>query len=328
MKFIGTSILLVILNFCLVFAAPYYKQQDEKFNFWITTDYKASIVGLRNTNLDDIVIPPYFVVDDKRYVVNEISSYAFYNTKIRSVKIGSNINNIEIQNYAFSKCSALKTFTIDSPKVTVGTRAFENSNPDMVIKGSGVPSFVKSFCTNLVKIWGFKVNKDYTNLTQYERKKDLFTLAKELNKYVTFSGNADQGNAAVALALRHASWGGIARAYYQLALAIGIKDTEVLIGGDYNVSAWNYVKVDGKWYNVDVARFDFNTYKSYTNTFFYTKVTFGQFLNAKQPTGKFNEAPARWVVCRDVIHYQGEPPYNDVIYLDNYLRNFNLGSRA
>jgi len=331
MKFFGTAILLAILNFCLVFARPNDKQQsNEFFYFWITgSSYKATIVGLVDKSLVDITIPQYFVVDGERYYVDEIGYNAFNGSKIRSVTIGSNIEKISFSAFSFSECSELKTVTINSPKVTsVSTMAFFRSNPNVVIKGNGVPAFVKSLGESLVREWGFTVNKDYTNLTQTERKKDLFKLAMKLNQHVTFDGNTDQGNAAVALAIRHASWGGISRAYYQLALTIGIKNTEVLIGGDAAVSAWNYVKVDGKWYNVDVSRFDFKTYPNYTNLFFYTKTGFSNFLNAKQPSGKYNNTPSKWVVVRDLYHYQGESNLNGTYNFDSYLSTNGLGTRA
>jgi len=304
-------------------------QKDEHFYFWIDdVSHKATIVGLKDKFFLNITIPQYFIVDDEKYYVDEIGYGAFYNSKIQTIIIDSDIEKIDINAYAFSECKNLETFTINTQEVTINTNAFHKSNPNMIIKGNGVPAFVKSFGENLVKEWGFKVNKDYTNITQTERKKDLFDLAKELNNHITFSGNVDQGNAAVALALRHASWGGFSRAYYQLALIIGIKDTEVLIGGDCNVSAWNYVKVDDKWYNVDVSRFDFNTYPNFTNVFFYTEIDFGKFLDDKQSFGKYNNIPAKWVVVTDLIHYQGEPGLHGVVFFDDYLRDNNLGERA
>ncbi|OUM57409.1 hypothetical protein PIROE2DRAFT_17623 [Piromyces sp. E2] len=330
MKFLGTAILLALINFCLVFARPNDKQQsNEFFYFWITgASHKATIVGLSDKSLVDITVPQYFVVDGERYYVDEIGYSAFSGSKIKSITIGSNIEKITLSGFSFAECKELKTFTIDSPKVFVNTMAFHKANPNMVIKGSGVPAFVKSLGEGIAKGWGFKINKDYTNLTQTERKRDLFNLAKNLNNHVTFDGNTDQGNAAVALALRHASWGGISRAYYQLALIIGIKDTEVLIGGDAAVSAWNYVKVDGKWYNVDVSRFNFNTYKTYSNVFFYTKSGFSKFLNTEQPSGKYNNTPSRWVVVKDLIHYQGEANYHGTTNFDSYLRINDLGTRT
>ncbi|ORX57950.1 hypothetical protein BCR36DRAFT_580499 [Piromyces finnis] len=323
MKFLGTTILFALINLCLVYARATDKNQsNEFFYFWITGNTKkATIVGLSDKSLVNINIPQYFVVDGERYYVDEIGYSAFTKSKLQTVTISGDIEKITISAFAFSECQSLKTVTINTPKVSVNTMAFNNANPDVVIKGSGVPAFVKSFSENLVKEWGFTVNKDYVNLTQTERKKDLFKLANKLNSYITFSGNADQGNAAVALAVRHASWGGISRAYYNLAIAIGIKSNEVLIGGDAAVSAWNYVKVDNKWYNVDVSRFDFKTYSSYSNVFFYTKSGFSSFLDRNQPSGKYNHSPARWVVVNDLIHYQGEPAYNGVTYFDNYLRN-------
>ncbi|OUM57410.1 hypothetical protein PIROE2DRAFT_17624 [Piromyces sp. E2] len=330
MKFLGTFILLAIINFCSVLAAENNKTVNTKtYRFLINTStHKATIVTLNDKSVVNVNIPQVFTYNNKKYYINEIGSSAFAGSKIKSLTIGSNIKEIKLYSNAFADCKELKTFTINAPKVSVNISTFQRANLNMVIKGSGVPAFVKSISVNLLKTWGFQIKKDYSKVSQAEKKKDLFNLAKRLNKYVTFDGNTDQGNAAVALALRHASWGGISRAYYNLAINMNIKGSEILIGGDATVSAWNYVKVDGKWYNVDVSRFDFTTHPDYTKTFFYTNSKFSAFLNEKQPSGELNKTPSKWVVVKDLIHYQGEANYHGTTNFDSYLKANNLGSRA
>jgi hypothetical protein len=329
MKFFGSALILTIINFCLINARPNdYRQQDDKFYFWLDNEHKATIKGLSDRSIKDVVIPQYFVVDGERWYVNSIGHAAFSGYDITSVTIPDTIESITFDTYAFEDCKKLKTLTINAGKVPkVALRAFYKTNVDIVIKGSAVPAFTEALAKSVLSDFGLSVNKDYTNVSQYNRKKDLFTLGKKLNRYITFDGNADQGNAAVALAVGHASWGGVSRAYYQLARAMGIKATEVLIGGDAAVSAWNYVKVDGKWYNVDVSRYEFKN-DSYNNAFFKSKSQFSTFLNEKQPSGKYNNKPSYWVVVRDLIHYQGESYYHGTTYFDSYLSQNNLGSRA
>jgi len=306
------------------------QQKKEIFSFLINgKTHKASIVGLHDKNLVDIDIPQYFVVDDEKYYVDEIYDSAFSGSKIRSINISSDIKKISISAYAFRDCKELETFNIDTLKVEVNPNAFQNANVDISFTGKGVPAFVNDFSKKLVKSWGFSVNKDYTSLTQTQRKYDLFNLAKKLNEYVTFYGNYDQGNAAVALAIRHASWGGISRAYYNLALAMGIKDTEILIGGDAHCSAWNYVKVDDKWYNVDASRYNFENNSSYSDTFFYTDRDFSSFLNTEVSSDTIHDQPSNWVVVLDRYHYKNEmSSANPTTNYDNYLKTHGLGQRA
>lgn len=329
MKFFSSALLFTVLNYCLVFARPNdYRQSDDKFYFWITTSYKATIKGLSDRSIKNVVIPQYFVVDGERYYVDAIGDHAFGGYDIKSVTIPNTIEKIEIDALAFEDCKKLEVLNINAGKVIkVNKNAFRNANVNLVIKGSATPAFTKALAKEVLNDFSLPFNKDYTNVTQTQRKKDLYTLAKKLNAYITFDGNKDQGNAAVAFAVRHASWGGISRAYYQLALAMGIKNTEILIGGDYAASAWNYVKVDGKWYNVDVSRFEFKNI-SYTNAFFKSNSKFIEFLNQKQPNSANNNKPSKWVVVLDLIHYQGESNYNGVSNLNQYLDSFDLGSRA
>jgi len=328
MKFFVSAFILAIINFFIVSAQPYYRQKDDKFIFYLDQGHKAIIMGLSDKSIKDVVIPQYFVVEGERWYVNSIGYGAFLDYDITSVTIPSNIESIKFETYAFENCKKLKTITINAAKVPeVSIRAFYGANVDIVIKGSATPAFTESIAKSFLKNYSLPINKDYTNLTQYERKKDLFNLAKALNKSITFDGNADQGNAAVAIAIGHASWGGVSRAYYQLARAMGIKETEVLIGGDAAVSAWNYVKVDGYWYNVDISRFDLKN-ASYTNSFFMNNSKFSEFLNKKQPYGKYNNSPSKWVVVLDLIHYQGEANYHGTTYFNSYLSKNGLGSRA
>jgi len=328
MKFLFSAALLVVLNFCLAFSKPLEKRASNEFYLYTIVDHKAMITGLKDKSLRNLNIPQYFVLDGERYYVEGFARNAFANSNVETVNISSDIEIIKFEPYAFYNCKKLKTFNLNSQKVIVNNIfTFYNANVDLVIKGKSVPAFVESYCKSFLKYYGLPINKDYNNLTQYEKKNDLFILAKRLHDYVTFDGNRDQGNAAVALAIRHASWGGISRAYYNLAIAMGIKDTEVLIGGDYNVSAWNYVKVDDKWYNVDVSRFDFKTYKNYSNVFFYSKRTFSAFLNKEQPQGKYNNQPSKWVVVNDLIHYDYDSSLA-VTYFDEYLSSNGLGVRA
>jgi len=303
------------------------KINNKLFYFQVTPSNKATIVGLADKSIANVYIPQYLVVDGEKYYVNEIGHTAFCGSSIKSVTIGSDIESIDIDAFAFSECWKLETFTINAQKVNVDIDALYDTNANMVIKGRSVPAFVESVSKKLVLSFGLEVNKDYTKHSEMDRKRDLFILAKKLNEYITFSGNRDQGNAAVALTIRCASWGGISRAYYNLAIAMGIKETEILIGGDCAVSAWNYAKVDGKWYNVDVSRFDFFKNYTYTDSFFFSNANFSEFLNVKQPQGAYNNKPERWVVVNDLFHYDYDSS-KPVTNFNIYLSSNDLGDRA
>ncbi|MCI8648351.1 MAG: leucine-rich repeat domain-containing protein [Firmicutes bacterium] len=78
-----------------------------------------------NKNKTSIVIPAAVKVGGKTYQVTKIASNAFKgNTKVRSIKIGANVQTIGAN--AFNKCTGLKSVSIPGKVKTIQKGAFVN----------------------------------------------------------------------------------------------------------------------------------------------------------------------------------------------------------
>ena len=102
-----------------------------------TTDYvfsyttesgEATITGIVSYGTGDMVIPEYISDGGNTYTVTAIKANAFKgDTKLSGrVEIPSTV--MDIGEYAFQACTAIKTVIIEGEGVTVGKRAFSNCN--------------------------------------------------------------------------------------------------------------------------------------------------------------------------------------------------------
>jgi hypothetical protein len=110
----------------------------------------------RGTSTDTkIVIADTQSVDNNTYKVTMISSKAFYNTDITSVKLGSNVTSIMA--YAFEDCESLEQVTLPNGLTYIGECAFENCTS---LKRITIPESVTS-----INCSAFKGCKSLTEIT-------------------------------------------------------------------------------------------------------------------------------------------------------------------
>ncbi|MCR5204572.1 MAG: hypothetical protein K6E47_05920 [Lachnospiraceae bacterium] len=103
------------------------------------------------------------------------------------------------------------------------------------------PSRIESFLTEIrVK----RIASKFEDLSDYEKIKGVHDYLVLLNRYVAFEGGAYS-----ALFKGRSSCTGYAFAFYAIMRELGI-DVTLEIGSAH---AWNRVKLDGKWYNMDVT---------------------------------------------------------------------------
>ncbi|ORX83841.1 hypothetical protein BCR32DRAFT_326198 [Anaeromyces robustus] len=274
-----------------------------------------------------VTIPQFINFQGEKFEVGYIDDYAFYNdANIKSVNFPDHYDFIEVGKYSFANCKNLKTVNIEGdifPDIT----SFLRTHVDVTFTGKGIPFFVDCLCRNLLSKWKLPINQ--RNLSAQEKKVYLYELAKKLRSFITYTTNEDSGNTAVALATRRCACGGFSRSYYNLALKMGIPSNEILVGGDSHCHAWNYAKVNGKWYNVDVTNFSPNQFPSYSENFFYSNSRYSAYLLNYMSKDEVHKHPERWVVVLDRYHYKNEASTeHPVDNFDTYLKNNKLGTRA
>ena len=275
--------------------------------------------------------------------VKQIYSSAFSNSGITSVKIPNNVTSISqtafysckslknitfeasgtntklrIGNDAFGKCPVIDTVDLARTNMDASLTTFKDSNKNMRMIGYGANDYTKSLCKKLLQTWGITYNP---NGTDASKKASIDALAKKVNSYITYESIAEEGCAAVVLSTGRGTCGGYARAFYNLALAMGVSSKEVLVGGDFHCHAWNYVKVNGKWYNYDCTN----------AAYCYTDTKYKNYMIANWGSASAHTDPSKWGVCdenqtgaSDESNY-GNPHYYNYT---QYLSDFNLGKRA
>ncbi|MCC8100940.1 MAG: leucine-rich repeat domain-containing protein [Clostridiales bacterium] len=117
----------------------------------------ATCTGAADTSVTTITVPATVISDGVTYTVTSIESGAFKkNTKLVSVKIGSNITDIGAS--AFQGCTNLSSVTVGSAVTSIGASAFYNCKALTSIR---IPSSVKTIgekafakCTSLQTVTG------------------------------------------------------------------------------------------------------------------------------------------------------------------------------
>jgi len=282
----------------------------------ISLPYSLTYIGkecFENTLLSSITIPGQVTI---------VAAEAFNNCPmLKNVTFqasGDATAKLDLLMDSFANCKSLETVRFDRRSINAAIDVFEGSNENVSMVGYGASDYTQSLCQKLLKKWGITYNPKGTNA---EKKAAIDKLAKAIHSYITYEGIAEEGCAATVLSTRKGTCGGYARAFYNCALAMGMTQKEVLVGGDAHCHAWNYVKVNGKWYNYDCT----NQFYYYTDSQ-YSKIMISNWGSVSQHTN-----PSRWVVCADnqtgssdETDYSNPRHYN----YDKYLSDFNLGTRA
>ena len=320
MKFLGSLFTFAVVGICSAFAKPDINQEDDTFRYWISdTNYRAMVTGVKDKYATDITLNPYVVVEGKRYYVNQIAPAAFTNTYVQNINIGSNIESIHINYQAFNNANYIRTITLDTNKVTADADAFNACGTYIGFSGRGTESLINDYSKNLLRSWGLPVNKDYTNISDFNRKQALYKLAKIVHdKFHINDKVAYPSNVASVLALKQGNYLGIARAFRVLALNMGFQYNDVHVGGDNYRFYWNYVYVNlhgqKRWYNLDIVHSDFP--ESYRSKVF-ADTTEQRKVLEDEYRGSHSVNPDDWVIFNNQYGYPGERKY----YPE--LENFN-----
>lgn len=206
---------------------------------------------------------------------NSIARISDYTGNSENIIIPGNINGckVSIESGAFAGCTELKSVTISEGVFYIGALSFEDCiNLESVylpaslevvfgnafsgcakakFTGSGVPVYVRNLSSEVLRGFGYTYQNDMTELEKYQRMRDV---AIKLRAALTYNGSAlYPGDVASVLNTLTATCGGYARAYYHLGLAAGLSEDDIKVVGDCHCHAWNYIKLSGKWFNIDVT---------------------------------------------------------------------------
>lgn len=199
--------------------------------------------------------------------VNVVGTGAFRDcSNLNAVIFAASDDNstLKLQSYAFFNCDALdgvifRRVDIDSDvDVFWGCNDTRHDQEGMRMQGQGVPSFTASISKKLVDSWDIHFDE---NDTENEKVDKLISLGHNLHDYVryafapdgTVTNHTDMNCSTTTLSTKLGVCGGYARSYYNLAVAAGFDPDDFLIGGDGHCHGWNFVRINGLWYNFDAC---------------------------------------------------------------------------
>jgi len=331
MKFLGSLITFAFIGVCSVFARPAINQQDDTFRYWISdTDKKATIMGIIDKTATSATVNAYITVEGERYYVKQVGAAAFSGSALRDLYVNSNVEIMNFSPNAFQGASNLRTITLNNNKVSADIGAFDGCGPNLGFSGRGTESLINDYAKKLLAGWGLPVNKDYTNISDFNRKQALYQLAKVVHDNFNINDKiAYPSNVASVLALKQGNYLGIARAFRILALNMGFQYNDVHVGGDGYRFYWNYVYVNlngsKRWYNVDILHSNFP--ESYSSKIFANTRKQKSVLEEAY-SGSHDVNPDEWIIFNNQYGYSGEKKYTpEVENFDDWLIRNRAGVR-
>jgi len=259
MKFINLAII-ALSSVSLVLSKPLTdkNQCKDKLCYVIssgsggTAFVKGFNTGYTNSKVLDI--PSSVTIEGNYFTINGIDRLAFSGlSTLEEIRIASGINKLTLTYGAFSELPNLKRVTLSNKSFEANDlSSFSSPNKEVMFLGNGVKDYTNSQVKYLFKnVFGLKT-KTYQDEYDYQRKTDIFELAKTVSGYARISDNRDGDNAITVLKTKFGSPLGRARLFRLLAIELGIKASDIKVAYDGKSKYWNYIKVDGSWYNADI----------------------------------------------------------------------------
>jgi len=335
MKCITSFFFVALTSVATVLARKEVGRYSNGYNYRLYDDGKASLVGTYYDNIKEATIPAYITANGRQYPVSEVEEKVFNGRNVAKITIDGNNMGILIKKNAFSGVKGLREFNIYSRYVDVEIGGFSGIGTLVQFQGSGIPNTVERYSEKLLKQWGLPVGKNYKYVDDRNRKQDLFTLGKTMQKtFGIYDKIAYPDNAANVMFIGSGSSNGLTRLYRIMAMVMGFPSDEVLAGCDNMHYCWNYVKVNvyngnqKKWHVYDIQDPIYKTttfdYGSFQKEFL--------FLNTlKRYYGKSTTIdPHKFIIHNDRYNYPNESRYN---YLnsenfDDWLKRNNAGERT
>ncbi|ORX79125.1 hypothetical protein BCR32DRAFT_269646 [Anaeromyces robustus] len=329
MKFLNLSVLLLA---SLASAAPLrdkYQCKDKLCYVVSSSTGGTAYIRAFNTgytNSKTLDVPSSINIDGNVFKVNGVYLNTFDDLKtLEEINIPSGISKFTFSHETFNNCPKLKRVVLNNQVSDANDSAIFNSpNNNIVFQGKGV----KTLTDSQVKYFLFRnmdmSTKKYQDLYDYQRKTDLFNLAKKLSSYARISSTTDGDNALTVMKTKYGTDAGRARLFRLLAIEMGYKSDEILVASD-GTKYWNYVKADGVWYNVDV-NYPFTRYTEYYEAEWRYPFLVGNKDFKKRKS--ISSDPKQWRVMYSNYGYKdefrGQQTYD---IFDQYLRQKKAGER-
>eukprot|EP00833_Pecoramyces_ruminatium_P015550 jgi/Orpsp1_1/1189582/evm.model.d7180000073038.1 len=264
MKFLGSFIILAILNLVSVLAGPPRSEtiKDDQFKYHIQYDgnHIAYITDVIDKNADTLTIPNYVVHKGETYYVHALAG-GLTNSYVTKLEIPFYVYHyFSIWGNVLKEAKYLKELKIDCfYDVEFFEDTFNGVNPNIQIYGQGVDKAMMSYAKKILQNNYPDLIRDYSNVSDYDKKCALYQIAKIVNKTFGYNTNiAYPHNGAVALAVKQGSTRGLARVVRIFAIAAGYNQDEILVGGDGSYLDFNYVKFNGRFYVLDAVKTKYN----------------------------------------------------------------------
>ncbi|OUM57984.1 hypothetical protein PIROE2DRAFT_16874 [Piromyces sp. E2] len=339
---LSSVLLIAILNFCLIIAAPVRDQYYNKIHYKIATSNTCTVAGIDSNykNTKEIIIPEFITVEGKKYYVTSVDYGAFANnSKLEKVTFNPSNTKVTIYYYAFYNNKNLKQVIFNNKNIIVNYAAFSNSS-QALFDGSGVPMVVENLAKTLLKEWNLPVGyTGYNEASTASRNKkmtDLYALAKKMYENFNRFNYSNSGyNLPAVLIFRAGSVRGFHMAYRELARVMGVDDVYFLTASDGVTTFWSYIRFEydkwyDTWYNVDIYNYDYSKYKgnSYPENFFMINSKFIDHLVNEVNTAlpyENKKRPDWWYVYTAVYGTDYEGQLVTRVLIDDYIKQHNLG---
>eukprot|EP00833_Pecoramyces_ruminatium_P014647 jgi/Orpsp1_1/1188679/evm.model.d7180000066463.1 len=330
MKFLGSFIILAVLNLVAVLAGPpptiYVKEGD--FNYYIPggTNFAIADTPL-NLNAKTVTVKPYVTYNGRRYYTKYFSGY-FKNSVAERIIFPSSFSE-EIFMSGFETAKKLKVIQVDTPKARIHKSYADKVSRSVLIEGKGVEGMMLAFAKDMLDEYGYQYGLEKYDASKiFERKCFLYHVDKFVHKnfkYVAQNGN-NYENGVHSLIYMKGNSLGLARVTRVIATAAGYDKNVIRVGGDDQMFGWNFVEFEREWYIMD---YPFTTYapldRDQCHPSFKTSSELIQKLNSYYGKGVKMNADS-FVVHHGMFGYNGEVGYPKKENFKNWLKIHNLGT--
>jgi len=271
MKFLGSFILLAILNIVSVFAGPQppIYTSDGVFEYYINSDI-AHIIRVHNLYAKELVVTPYAYYNGKRYNVHDISS-GLTGSRVEKITIHESIQHeFSLGGSIFNEAKYLKTIQVDAPNVYFYDPKYNGIKRNVVLQGKGVEKMALRFAKNFLKE-EYNINtRSYSYSTSdYQRMQHLYELGRDIKPDFSYNTNVSNADSGIhTLIYKSGSTLGIARAFRILALAMGFGVNDVCVAGDNRYFSWNIINLHHTWVHYDIVHTKFRTGQGDVSVFY------------------------------------------------------------